>query len=57
MSLPGYGPAEYLYLMRDKALTLKPDLIIAGFYLGNALKDSFTAVYSGPVWEGHELRA
>jgi lysophospholipase L1-like esterase len=51
MSLPGYGPAEYLLLLKDKALKLMPDLIVVGFYLGNDLKDSFTAVYSVPVWE------
>jgi lysophospholipase L1-like esterase len=51
LALGGYGPAEYLYLMKDKALKLNPDLIIAGFYLGNDIKDSFTAVYSVPVWE------
>lgn len=54
LSLPGYGPAEYLLLMKDKALSLKPGIIVTGFYLGNDLKDSFTAVYSVPVWE--ELR-
>jgi len=52
LSLPGYGPAEYLLLMKDKALNLKPELIVGGFYLGNDFKDSFTAVYSVPVWEG-----
>ncbi len=52
LSLPGYGPAEYLLLMKDKALTLKPETIVAGFYLGNDLKDSFTAVYTVPAWEG-----
>lgn len=51
ISLGGYGPAEYLLLMKDKALKLNPDLIIAGFYLGNDLKDSFAAVYSVPIWQ------
>lgn len=55
MSLPGYGPAEYFLLMQDKALGLRPDMIIAGFYLGNDLKDTFNAVYTVPVWQ--ELRS
>jgi len=51
LSLGGYGPAEYLYLMEEKALKLAPELIIVGFYLGNDLKDSLTAVYTVPIWE------
>ncbi len=51
MSLGGYSPAEYLYLMEDKALGLGPNLIIAGFYLGNDLTDTYTAVYSVPYWK------
>lgn len=51
LSLGGYGPAEYLYLMEEKALKLDPELIIVGFYLGNDLKDSLSAVYSVPIWE------
>lgn len=51
LALGGYGPAEYLYLMEHKAVQLKPDLIIAGFYLGNDLADSYEAVYTVPYWE------
>lgn len=51
MSLGGYGPAEYLYLMESEALKLHPEVIIAGFYLGNDLRDSFTAVYSVDRWK------
>ena len=51
LSLGGYGPAEYLYLMEQKALSLNPDLIIVGFYLGNDLKDARTAVHTVPMWE------
>ncbi len=51
MSLGGYGPAEYLYLMEEKAISLNPDIIIVGFYLGNDLKDSLTAVRTVPIWE------
>ncbi|MEW6144781.1 MAG: hypothetical protein AB1598_07145 [Thermodesulfobacteriota bacterium] len=51
MSLGGYGPAEYLYLMEQEALALRPGIIIAGFYLGNDVKDSFTAVYNVDRWK------
>lgn len=54
LSLGGYGPAEYFYLMREKAIGLNPKMIIVGLYLGNDLKDSFNAVYSVPIWK--ELR-
>ncbi len=51
LALGGYGPAEYLYLMEEKALSLNPEIIIAGFYLGNDLKDSLKAVRTVPIWE------
>ncbi len=51
LSLGGYGPAEYLYLLEQKALNLNPDLIIAGLYLGNDLKDARTAVHTVSIWE------
>ena len=54
LSLGGYGPAEYLYLMQEKAFKLDPDIIIVGFYLGNDLKDARTAVHTVDIWE--ELR-
>ena len=51
LSLGGYGPAEYLYLMEEMALKLNPEQIVVGFYLGNDLKDSLKAVYTVPNWE------
>lgn len=51
LALGGYGPAEYSYLLEQKALRLKPALIIAGFYLGNDLADSYEAVYTVHFWE------
>lgn len=51
VSLGGYGPPEYLYLMETDALRLRPKIIIAGFYLGNDIKDSFTAVYNVDRWK------
>ncbi|GJM17446.1 MAG: hypothetical protein DHS20C13_27730 [Thermodesulfobacteriota bacterium] len=51
LGLGGYGPAEYFYIMQQNALQLNPEMIIAGLYLGNDLKDTFNAVYSIPIWE------
>jgi hypothetical protein len=51
MGLGGYGPAEYFYLMENKAMLLKPKLIIAGFYLGNDLADTYAAVYGIQYWK------
>ena len=51
LSLGGYGPAEYFYLMKNNAQELDPEMIIVGLYLGNDLKDAFNAVYSVPIWE------
>lgn len=51
ISLGGYGPAEYFYLIADKAVRLGPKYVIVGFYLGNDLKDSYNAVYTVRLWE------
>ena len=51
MSLGGYGPAEFFYLMEDKALVLEPKIIISGFYLGNDLTDTYEAVYGVSHWD------
>ncbi len=51
VSLGGYGPAEYLYLMEKYALALHPKIIIAGFYLGNDLKDTYRSVYNISHWK------
>jgi len=38
-------------LMETEALKFHPEVIIVGFYLGNDLMDSFTAVYSVDRWK------
>jgi len=50
MGVGGYGPAEYFYLLGNKALGLKPEAVVAGFYLGNDLADTYTAVYTVDRW-------
>ena len=50
MGVSGYGPAEYFYLLGNGALEFKPDVVVVGFYLGNDLADTYTAVYTVEHW-------
>ena len=50
MGVSGYGPAEYFYLLGNGALGFKPDVVVVGFYLGNDLADTYTAVYTVGRW-------
>ena len=45
LAFGGFGPAHYLILLK-KGLSLKPRLIIAAFYSGNDLYDTFNLVYA-----------
>jgi lysophospholipase L1-like esterase len=51
LSLGGYGPVEYLYLLQDKALELRPALVIVGLYFGNDFFDAYSSVYSKEYWK------
>ena len=51
LALGGYGPIHYLYLLDPRALTLQPDIVLVGLYLGNDLSDAFNLVYSFDYWE------
>ena len=44
MSCGGWGPVHYLLLLPE-AMAMKPKVIIAAFYAGNDLFDSFSLVY------------
>src|SRR5262249_19883213 len=37
LSLGGYGPVQYYYLLKNRAIDLRPRIIIVGFYFGNDL--------------------
>ncbi len=50
MSLGGYGPIQYLYLMRTKAVELHPKVVIVGFYFGNDLLDVYNEVRFNKNW-------
>ena len=47
MALGTYGPAQYLYLLKNRAFKLKPSLIIVGFYYGNDFANAYNDVYEG----------
>ena len=51
LGLSAYGPAQYLYLLEHKALTLKPSLIIVGLYFGNDFIDAYNIVYKYDYWQ------
>jgi hypothetical protein len=50
MGIPSYGPVEYYYLLKNKAISLNPKLVIIAIYIGNDLMDAFNTVYARPYW-------
>jgi lysophospholipase L1-like esterase len=44
MGISGYGPVEY-WILLEKALSLSPDTVVVGLYLGNDLYDAYRMVY------------
>jgi hypothetical protein len=50
ISLGGYGPIDYMALVEQKALTLSPEHIFVGLYLGNDLVDAWRSIYTKEAW-------
>jgi acetyltransferase AlgX (SGNH hydrolase-like protein) len=50
MGMGGYGPNQYYYLLKTKALKLKPRMIICGFYMGDDFENAFTITYGLDYW-------
>lgn len=50
LALGGYGPLEYLHLLRERALSLDPEVVVVGLYSGNDLVDAHRAAASRPHW-------
>ncbi|MGL5081909.1 MAG: hypothetical protein ACRC8A_10530 [Microcoleaceae cyanobacterium] len=40
MGIPGLGPKDYLSLLANEGLTLKPDMVLLSFYIGNDFLDN-----------------
>lgn len=55
LSLGGYSPLEYLYLLKSKALLLHPSTVIVGLYLGNDLAGAYSSTYSRDAWKTYRL--
>lgn len=51
LALGGYGPIQYSYLLEENALKLSPEIIIAGYYLGNDNTDSYRIVNTKDYWK------
>jgi hypothetical protein len=51
MGLGGYGPNQYFYLSQNKALSLKPKMIIWGLYMGDDFENAFSITYGLDYWK------
>jgi hypothetical protein len=50
MGMGGYGPNQYFYLSTTEALTLKPQMIIWGLYMGDDFENAFSITYGLDHW-------
>lgn len=50
MGLGGYGPNQYFYLSKTKALSLHPKMIIWGLYMGDDFENAFSLTYGLDYW-------
>lgn len=51
MGLGGYGPNQYFYLSKTRALALKPKMIIWGLYMGDDFENAFSLTYGLDYWK------
>jgi hypothetical protein len=51
LSLGGYGPVQYDYLLSNYALKLKPEYVVAGLYFGNDIADAYNTAYTLDHWK------
>jgi hypothetical protein len=49
MGLGGYGPNQYTHLL-SQALTLKPELVVVGLYMGDDFENAFRITYGLDHW-------
>ena len=50
MGLGGYGPNQYSYLFKTKALKLSPRVILCGLYFGDDFDNAFRMTYGMKYW-------
>jgi len=53
MGLGGYGPIQYLHLMKTLAVRLRPKTVIVGFYFGNDFFDVYNLVRFNENWSSY----
>ena len=51
LGLGGYGPNQYYYLLNNKAIGLKPRIILCGIYLGDDFDNAFEITYGLDHWK------
>lgn len=50
MGMGGYGPVQYYHLLRTQALTLKPQTVLVGLYIGDDFENAYLISYGLPHW-------
>ncbi len=50
MGMGGYGPNQYNYLLKSKAIHLRPRIILCGVYMGDDFENAFTITYGLDYW-------
>ena len=55
MALGGYGPIQYLYLLENLAVKLRPRIVIVGFYFGNDFLDVYGLGRSKKHWSKYKV--
>jgi hypothetical protein len=50
MGMGGYGPNQYFYLSKIKALSLRPRMIIWGLYMGDDFENAYSITYGLDYW-------
>lgn len=51
MGLGGYGPNQYYFLSKTKALQLKPKVLVWGLYMGDDFDNAFQITYGLDHWK------
>ena len=51
LGMGGYGPNQYFYLLKDKALGLKPKVILCGLYMGDDFENAYSITYGLDYWK------
>jgi hypothetical protein len=50
MGLGGYGPNQYYHLLKTKALSLQPKMVVCGLYMGDDFENAFRITYGLAHW-------